>query len=373
MDVIFVKSKMLQCLRSIGGLVFGGQLPRIGYLTHLGIYAVAGFIVFWPVNTYLWTSPALLADAYPYFVMGFFWFLGVGFVSSYLKTSNGRGIRWYWAIAVGFLLPIGLLNLRIDQYIGDYDRYGSALADVFLYLALFGCIGFPLLFRGPKAVNFGIDDFSIKRIISGVPVLAFFIAVGVVIPLSIYAGFFQDGLWVGRKQFDYIRFIPPLTGAQNGSFIATCGNLSGVSVYSQSGPGKGFIRDGFADTRIGVLVSKDRSIDIISEGQNSRISYKDDGFRISTGGLLLSGPDSYYQLDPSVKRFIVTADASDFSNEKAGAVWTFVFTKSDRGNWDVIMTGAKSRPEFEFVKKIEAHAMANLVVGSCSVRQATGH
>ena len=371
MDLNLIKSTSIQYLKSIGKFFFGGHLPRIGYLTHLGIYALAAAIVVWPANTYIWTSPVLVADAYPYFAICFLWLLVIGFFSTYLKTTNGRGIRWYWAILIGFILPIGLLYLHLDQYIGDRDRYGSTISEIFLYASLFICLGLPLFIRGSKQVDFGGDDFSIRQIGTGMPLITLVVSGVIVIPLSIYAGFFQDGLWVGRKQFDHIRFIAPLTTSDNGSFIATCGNLTGVSAYSQSGPGKGFIRDGFADTRIGIFVAKDRSIDVISDGPNGRISYRNDGFRISVGGLLLSGSDSYFQLDSSVNRFIVSADSSDFSPEKAGAVWTFVFTKFNGRDWDVVMTGAKSRPEFEFLKKVEAHAMANLVVGSCSVRQAS--
>ena len=75
-------------LPSVFTFIFGGSIPRIGYLVHLGVYALAGTLVAWPGRTFIWTSPALLADAYPYFALSFLCFLGIGFVSSYLKTCN---------------------------------------------------------------------------------------------------------------------------------------------------------------------------------------------------------------------------------------------------------------------------------------------
>jgi hypothetical protein len=357
-------------INSAWNFIFGGEIPRVGYLAHLGVYALTGIIVAWPLNTFIWTSPALLADAYPYFAIAFAFLLGIGFLSSYLKTTNGRGVRWYWAIIIGFLLPIGILSLGTNASILNWDRYGSGISDTLLYLAVFICLGFPLFCRGSGGEHFTVEYFSINRIFGGIPLLALLVSAGTIFPLSVYGGFFQDGLWVGRKQFDYISYTPSLSTRLDGDFIATCGNLSGVSAYSHSGPIEGFIRDGFTDTRIGILVAKDRSVDIISKNKDTEFSYRESGFRISAGGLKLSGTDTLFQIDPTVNRFMVTADSSYALAENAAAVWTFVFTKFDDSEWDVVITAAKSRPEFEFLKKIKAHATANLVVGTCNIRQA---
>ncbi len=256
MDSSPLRRKDGQPTRLLWGRIFDGQITRVGYLMHSAIYATVSAVLIWPIVTFLWTSPILLLNVYRAFLVIFVFLLFLGFLSSYFKTTRGRGARWYWVIIFGFCIPLGIVE--VSTYGKIVQIFGSNSYEVFpiIALLLFFCVPLFLKGTGPKE-PFSVEDYSLKNLVGGIPCFIGLAAISVVIPVAVYAGFFQNGLWVGHKENDDIRYVGEMDALGIGTVIATCENLKGVTAFSQSRSG-GFVRDGFEDTKFGVVVCQRR-------------------------------------------------------------------------------------------------------------------
>lgn len=361
--------------------MFAYKNDRHEYFWQVAAILGCAVLLLMPIGTFLWTSPILLRDVYTLFAWGIGIALLVSFASSYVSTVRTRGYSWLWVlggIVMPFLLFWGLTEYSTYRWHQDNSYPTGDLNQVAAYLVLPLLFGLPLVL--PKRTVAEKENVSKAGKMSPRS-LSLGCALATILLVSssaIYAGLFQNGVWLGRYQYDWVNrnFEPSI----NGYIMLTCGNFSGIRATSLSHPdGGGFHRDAYTDVEFDLVLMNDDTFDIRTRSSEGSFSYQDDGFSISARGLEIDENDnsSIYDAIAESDRFIAMGYADSVSNSAAsgspaspGAITTVTMVFQRRpessygSSWDVTLTTASSRPGLASLE-VPAHSSSNLMVGDC--------
>jgi uncharacterized membrane protein YhaH (DUF805 family) len=341
-------------------------VATVGTLVALGILIV-------PLDTFLWTSPDGLRGLYMWFAAGTLALAipTLGFV--YAKRLQDQNLNGLWALLILLGIPlttqlVGLSALGHLYAVKNTVAYSAVEALMNAALIAWGAIVLVIALRAPRG---GAERFGPRTEASGVlqirhpmVVLALMVA-AVVAPLTVYAGFVQDGLWVGREEYSVYRG-PSITPPGGGEVLARCGNAKGVSAQAEYGPEGGFNRDAFGGTW-SLVVLPDGSLDIQTYSDTQVLSYREDGFTITATGVRLN---ALGMLEKDVNRFQVVArvtpsDGSPWSVENI-TVMTFVRREFD---YTALISVARLVGDGSDLPHKAARAFGVLVMADCWVSQ----
>lgn len=358
------EAKQTYTVHKLKGLwlyLFGSEISRFDYLSHILVYSIVYFLSVWPSYTFLWTMNDEFIGIYQIYLTAILVLLFCSFLSSYVRATNGQGFKWYRAIFLGFICPFFIILLRDLLSIKIPGFLSTALSWGCLIFAL--C--FPLVFSTNKKAKIHVQQATLRTAFLYMPAFLLIASTTIIIPIAVYAGLYQDGIWVGRGLVDSTRFVSRTDWKwTDETVIATCADLKGVSAYSYSLDKTGFKRDNFDGTKFSVLLSDDGSIDVVSIGE-SNYSYRKSGFKIIAENLAITN----HFVNKSVDRFVIHLSASHINNDGISNTTTLLFSRFGNDEWDVIMTTARSRSKTDFLAKNSLpFATGSVMVGPCNVR-----
>jgi uncharacterized membrane protein YhaH (DUF805 family) len=353
--------------------VVGGRYSRGAWaLATAGIVAALS-LLFVPLNTFLWTSPKPLRDIYLVSALAVMAAGVLALILVFAKRLHDQRINGLWALFVLVAFPWALgaaVMAWVDHlYETKEITYASSSQDTLWAVA--GLVWAALvLFLALRAPRPGAEQYGSQTKASAVlklrhPVAALILlVVAALVPLSIYAGLLQDGLWVGRKEYSSYGG-PSITPPGGGNVLAHCGNANGVSAVAQQGEVSGFTRnETVGGGTWSLVVSPDGTLDIQLYNDRQVLSFRQDGFAVSADGLRLT---SYGSLAKEVDRFMVVAKASDYAGSSE-AVTVMSFVRREYGYLAIIsstrLTGKGSLLAANFPR-----ASSFMVMADCTVRQ----
>jgi hypothetical protein len=359
--------------RALGRRVLTARLSRISFLAEIACYVAAIAVLLIPLSTYLWTTGQIAQQLFGVAAVLISLLSFCGLVYAYVRRLNDGGIPSLWALPILILPPVGLIwaasaygNAETLKALEDHRVPAASTVDYMNVAAVLALlvILIPTIRRpapNPPPVQkptFALGLASVSAATVGV--------------LSIYAGFLQDGLWVGREPFSYYSGSAPFTLGGD-SVIASCGNAKGVSaVNQQDEPGDGkFTRDA-VDGVWNLLLRPDGTWDLQTNGPKRQVSYRDDGFMVSVKGIRLEPYLGTYQLPADLDRFFLVADSiGDGRLDRSANVTTIVFTKMASG-WRATITSSSSMSKDAIVFGDGSHPRSSsyLLVADCRVSQA---
>jgi uncharacterized membrane protein YhaH (DUF805 family) len=350
------------------GRLFGGRIARTSFVIRvvilLGVIALLGATAL----TILATSSTIVKDLYRVLFIGILVICLLGFVSAYVKRLHDIGFRGYWAIVALIGFP-GLTIWALSSY-AEYRWFQDKSFNTADVNELTGWIAFgvPLLlalWRGdPNENRFGPVPQPVEHITASKFNLAALGGAAVIlIPLCIYAGLFQRGVWVGRGE---VAPAMPTVGGSGGSAegfaFMKCWNVKGVGAGSGKGDLGGVYRDSF-DGAFDFVQKPDGQIDIIPLGQENGKSYLADGFKIVPYGLP-QGRISYGDAN-KLDRFMLVAYYDQGGLEGTINFTTFTIGRVEDSypDFQVVMSTALSQPKQEIIPF--PLARGRLMIGDC--------
>lgn len=347
--------------------LLGPPLSRSAWLLATFACLAAGGLLVLPMATYLWTSPKPLQELFAAFTVVVLILCGLGILVAYAQRLWDQGLHRVWAIALLIALPWALLSgieawfshrAMLDPMASSGGYYGFGLAAWALVA------GFFALRRGriadPKVGRITARD--LLRIKSP-PILLLTTVSSSIVLVSLYAGFFQSGLWVGREQFSYFSG-PVIRSPGGGQVIASCGNAKGVSAIAQEDVQEGFVRDGLNGTW-SLVVSPDGSLDIQTFSDRQVLSYREDGFTVRPIGLRLG---KYGALAADVDHFQIIAESSDGPDSN---VTVISFAKREIG-FSAVISAARAAGKGGILTPAASRASTYLFLADCTVDQERG-
>ncbi len=362
----------LRAARTVQGWawrVFGGRYSRGAWaLTTAGIVAALSLLLV-PPTTFLWTSPKPLGDIYNWSAVAVF---AVGFLALILvfaKRLHDQRINGLWALVVLIAFPSAMLA-AIQAWVGhlyDTNEVAYATQDTLsaVVLLVWAALVLFLALRAPRP---GAERYGPRTEASAVltprhPVVVLVIlVVTALVPLSLYAGLLQDGIWVGREEYSSYGG-PSITPPGGGNVLAHCGNAKGVSAQAQKGDVSGFTRDAVSGTW-SLVVLPDGTLDIQTYSERQVLSYRQDGFAVSADGLRFT---SYGSLAKDVDRFMVVAKASDYASSTENVtVMSFVRREYD---YLAIISSTRLMGKGGLLAPNSPRASSFLVMADCTVKQ----
>jgi len=362
-----VWAKLKRAALLIAGL-FAGRISRTTFALCAGLYAAIFWLLFLPVTTFLWTSPKTLVDAHMVFFFGMFFALLIGFVRQYVRRLHDVGFHGLWAIIPLVAIPAGVLYLGSEysarRSAADFTDNTSDVVSITGWLA----IGLPLLiglWRGnPETNRFGQPPQLVEHVWASRFNRAVIVTTAAaVVMVSIFAGFVQDGIWVGRSEYGF--GMPIIDSNPAGRQFMKCWGIRGIGAGTGKGPLKGFYRDGYDDVVFDFSVLPDGNLDVTTAGKTVAKSYRRDGFKIISYGLQGASDDPQFLNVREADHFMVLAMYDDGSAGSLVNYTTFAFSRGDSGlDYEMIMSTTLSGPRDTSPTKFPA-ARAKLMIGDC--------
>lgn len=354
-----------KAVRGWGWRVVGGRYSRGAFaITAIGLVAAVGLLVV-PLSTFLWTSPQALRDIYMWSAIAVILACLLAFALVFAKRLHDQNINGLWAILILVALPVALFS-GAQAWVGSLpvEQQGPPTSDT-IYVAAelaWAAVVLVLAFRAPRlAERYGTRT-EARAVLTPrhpVPILVLSV-IAVVVAVSLYAGFFQDGLWVHRPEYSFYSG-PAITPPGGGNVFAHCGNAKGVSAYAQKG-GSGFVRDAVGGTW-SLVVLPDGTLDIQTFSERQVLSYRQDGFTVTATGLRMT---SYGSLTKDVDHFMIVARAS---GDTAENVTVMSFARREYGYLALISSTRLMGKGSLLAGDNGARASSFLVMADCTVDQ----
>lgn len=356
----------LAIVRRFAASIFGGRHSRSAWALDSILYLAVIALLLVAPSTFLWTSPQPLRELYMAYAIGAAALCGLGTVLSFAKRLHDQNLNGLWSIPVLIGLPWALFSaaqwwvtkLYEKQNIVSSDAYYGFAEAIFLIVVLVVALR-----PAKEAERFG-PRYHPRDVLRPRHPSAFLtiLALAVLVPTSIYAGFFQDGLWVRREQYSY--YVSPAVGTlAGGTAFATCGNAKGVTATAQEGTDSQFVRDAIGGTW-SIVVLPDGTLDIQTFSSQQILSYQDDGFSITGRGLRLG---SYSSLARDVDHFMIVAEAPMTAGGVAN-VTVLNFVRRQTG-FQVLISSSRILGKGGILTPTNPRASTFLMMADCSVNQ----
>lgn len=336
-------------IREIAAKVFGGRYSRSAWALDAVLWVAIPALLLVPLWTFISTSPRLLRDFYFAFAVLVSALCVIGFVLGFAKRLHDQNRNGLWSIPI--LWGSGWALIKIAEWwvrrvakehpfesVGD--AYGLALglfAAVITVIAMLPSRNAEQ--RGPRISARDIFRTRHPSVFLALVTAAF------LVPVSIYAGLLQDGIWVRQKPGNVHFFGGPDPLVPDRAYvIAACGNAKGISAYSQKSAGSGFVRDA-VEGSWNLVVLPDGRLDIMTSGGRQNRSFIRDGFEISTRGLLITRDQGIPQV---VDHFLVVAAGADadptpaIMANSAHNVTVLNFVRHESNDWQVLISSSQS-------------------------------
>ena len=351
--------------------VVGGRYSRGAWaLATGGVVAALGLLLV-PPSTFLWTSPKPLGDIYLWFALAVSAACNLALILLFAKRLHDQGINGLWALLVLIAFPLAMfaaLQPWVDHLYKTQSVHASASQDTLSAVAgLVWCaVVLVLALRAPSPVaeRYGPRTEASAVLKPRHPVVVLVLSVvAALVSLSLYAGFVQDGIWVGRNEFS-LYSGPSINPPGGGKVLAQCGNAKGISAQAQKGVVNGFTRDAVGGAWI-LVVLPDGTLDIQIYSDSQVLSYRQDGFTITATGLRFT---EYGLLAADVDRFMVVARAiNDSSTVENVTVMSFVPSRTDY-DYLALISSTRSLSKGTLLSEKGARASSLLVMADCIVR-----
>lgn len=280
-------------------------------------------------------------------------------VTVYFKTVIGRGLHWAWGF-LGFGIPI-LLGVVTQTYLsqrarGDMFFPSGEVMSVAALAALITFFGFPLVVRGSRPVAAAPARSPVNRLTAGIMGASILFTAA----FGLYAAYLGPKIYVGWSPSSLLQYQPPRAGS--GVFLQ-CGQLKGIGAYTGGIMRPGFSRDSFGETRFDFLVTSSGGLDIVSHGGIlGEISYREEGFEVSSSRLQFEGPPEYRRIPAQVRQFAISAIAAGSDIRTSQTFVVFSFQRTDFG-WRVAFSRSGTRPQLP--GDVESWAFAGSYLGEC--------
>jgi len=263
---------------------------------------------------------------------------------------------------------VGLSALEHLYSVKTTVAYSAVSALTNVALLAWGTLVLVIALRAPRrdAERFGPRTEASTVLQLRHPVVILILSVvAVLVPLSVYAGFVQDGLWVGRKEYSFFR-SPSIKPPGGGAVLAKCGNVKGVSAQAEFGPEGGFSRDAFGGTW-SLVVLPDGTLDIQTYSDSQVLSYRQDGFTITATGIRLN---DIGWLEKDVNRFQVVARvaATEGNPWSTDNTTLMTFVRSEYG-YRALITATRFVGDGGGQPEKAARASSFLLMADCNVDQ----
>lgn len=357
-------------VRELFRLVVGGRYSRGAWaLATVGIVA-AVCLLFLPIGTFLWTSPKALQGVYLWSagLVVAFCVAALGLV--FAKRLQDQNLNGLWALLalIAYPIAVGFALQALASYHFNAGNYAAYAPLEFVVLLLFPVPVLVLALRAPRsaAERYGPRTEAADLLHLRHPlVILVMIVAAILIPLSVYAGLIQDGLWVGRKEHSFYRG-PSIKPPGGGVVLAQCGNAKGVSAQAEFGPEGGFSRDAFGGTW-SLVVLPDGTLDIQTYSDSQVLSYRQDGFTITATGIRLN---YFGWLEKEVNRFQVVArfDATEGNPWSTDNTTVMTFVRSEY-DYRALITSTRFVGDGGGPPEEAARASSVLVMADCKVTQ----
>lgn len=350
--------------------LFAGRIARTTFAIRSAILAAVIFILAAPLTTFLTSSSQMLRDVYFVLFLAMLALCGLGFVSAYVKRLHDIGLRGYWALVALIVVPAVIFwgsGAYADYRWRSDNSFNTADVNE---LAGWIALGLPLLlalWKGdPNENRFGpvpppVEHFTASKF----NIAATAGAAALLIPVSIYAGLFQSGVWVGRG--DMAPSMPMIDSNSAGRLLAKCWNIKGVGAGVGDGPLGGVYRDGYGGSVLDFVVSEAGEIDIVPAGETFSKAYRADGFATYSYGLATSEG----RVDVGDRSRFLIAAVYDGSRRPNGNVnfTTFSFAKTGKTwpEWQMIMSTGMNLAAEGLLADFE-QARGRLMIADCIVR-----
>ena len=369
----FQFGKVRNVVASAFQAITGGRISRTTFFIRAAILVGVIYLLSAPLTTILAPSSRILKDVYTALAFCISACTLLGLISAYVKRLHDIGLSGWWALFALVVLPAGVIWAGgvYNDYRWNLDNnFNTAdLNSILLELALLPP-ALIALWRGETHENkFGPVPEAVEHVsASKFTVVSLVGAAAILIPTSIFAGFFQSGVWVGRG--DRAPSMPMIDSMSGDRLLAKCWNVKGVGAGTGEGPLSGVYRDGYGGSVLDFVVSDGGQIDIIPAGETIAMAYRADGFQIYSYGL--ENTDGYVHVGEQ-SRFMVAA-IYDGSQTPDGNVnfTTFSFAKTDEiwPEWQVVMSTGMSLGDSEtnLLMGQSEQARGRLMIGDCIVR-----
>lgn len=355
---------------SVWNRVFGGRIARTTFAFRVILLSIIIAALAMPIGTILVPSSKAVQDIYLTLACAVLAWCALGFIRAYVKRLHDIGLQGYWAIAGLFAAPAIILyaanaytEFRAQK---DYTADLSAFIDV----ALVAALALPLLlglWKGQTSENrFGPVPEPVEHLASSkFNVIAGASAAALLVPTTIYAGIFQDGIWIGRG--NTAPAMPTIAGNAEGFRFMTCWNVKGVGAGSGSGPLSGIYRDGYEGSIFEFIVTPDGQVDIVTAGNAVGDTYLAEGFKIVPYGIEISQDGTVYGMMRKVDQFMLAAIFDQGGSLAAINYTTFAFSRNKNvwPEFHLIMTSGMSLPEATTELGSFPTARGRLMIGDC--------
>lgn len=353
--------------------ITGGRISRTTFLIRAAILLGLIYVLSIPLTTIFVPSSRTLKDVYTALALGVSVCCLLGLISAYVKRLHDIGVSGWWALVALIALPAGVIwaGSAYTEYRWNLDNtYNTGdLNSILLELSLLPPV-LIALWRGEAHENrFGPVPEAVEHISASKFTIAAMVgAAAILIPTSIYAGFFQSGIWVGRGE--RAPSMPMIDSNSAGRLLAKCWNMRGVGAGTGEGPLSGVYRDGYAGSVFDFVVSDGGQVDIIPAGETFAKAYRADGFQVYSYGL--EETDGYVRVGEQ-SRFMIAA-VYDGSQSPDGNVnfTTFSFAKTGEiwPEWQVVMSTGMSLGDSgtNLLMNQSEQARGRLMIGDCVVR-----
>lgn len=344
-------------LRAMQWLI-DGRLARVGFLGRIALYFGLMVLLGWPATTFLQTSSKTVRDLYYLLSLITVALCLLGIVKAYTERLRDAGLSQWWAPV--FLIAPGaaagwLSQLYVERRISEGTLDDAPIMAAVMTIAF----GAPLVLALWRE-SVGVDQPGASAPTKpwsrqGVELLATGLALLIVIPTSIYAGLFQDGVWVGRTYAS----MPLMDSGRRHKFLK-CWNLKGVGAGSGDGSLSGIYRDAYGEQVVDFFRGEDEGFDFAFVGGSDGRSFREQGFQVAAAGI---ADTDQYDLPG---RFMINAAYQDGSADSVVNYTTFAFSRSSdsfRG-YHVVMTVSQSLPE-NYPLQDFPRARAKVMIGDC--------
>jgi hypothetical protein len=310
-----------------------------------------------PLTTFHWTLPKPLGDIYLWSTATVLSAGTLAIILVFAKRLHDQGINGLWALLVLIAFPLATLA-ALNQV-----PHGETLSNVAGLVWCAAVLVLALRTPSPVAERYGPRIEATAVLKPRHPVVVFVLSVvAVLVSLSLYAGFLQGGIWVGRKGYSSYSG-PSIDPPGGGKVLAQCGNVKGISAQVQKGEVNGFTRDAVRGDWT-LVVLPDGTLDIQTYSDRQVLSYLRDGFIITANGLRFND-DGYLAKD--VDRFMVVARAINYTGT-VETITVMSFARSDY-NYLALISSTRSLSKETILSERGPRASGFLMMADCNVSQ----
>lgn len=360
---------------SIKNYFINSNVTSQKYFTHSLLFLVAAFFLCLPIFTFLWTTPDVIEQTYLFLCLVFLSANLLGLICLQIQRLYTIGRGWWWVIIGWLVIPFCLFSggIEFDAFLKKGKQLGYSpeinVISISMALAALATVIYPAFIpnKNPKLHIPSDNQITDKK--TNINYFIIGSSFSLVVLLTLYAGMFQSGIYVGVPRFNLIHEeIVPFATREQGSIFAECAGFKGVSAGTQFSSIPGFRRKtDESEIKYNFILKPDNTIDILTLDKNGVTSYQKSGYSIKSAGLKVVQTESgLFQLDDNVNHFVIEASRIDLDTNPLSnlpEVASFSFTEKEYAGWIALYSSATTSPNS--FHPTDPYTTAKLLIGDC--------